>query len=207
MIDDRGTPKRDGSLDLGAAENPHELDDERENRLTRRRMIELTAGAVVATPLVGAVAGATAEMAPASGFFTAAEKAMVEELTELVIPADDHSPGARAAGAAAYIDARLAESGDAESKKMWKDGLQQIDKLCMKMHSHAFMEATQEQRVAALTAMAQNELKPKTAGERFFRELKRRTVYAYYTSEIGIHKEMEYKGNVLLKEFAGYEEK
>ena len=53
--------------------------------------------------------------------------------------------------------------------------------------------------------MAQNEFHPKSEEEKFFAELKRRTVTAYYTSEIGIHKEMEYKGNTLLKEFAGYE--
>ena len=39
----------------------------------------------------------------------------------------------------------------------------------------------------------------------FFRELKSRTARAYYTSEIGIKTEMEYKGNVSLKEFVGYD--
>ena len=38
---------------------------------------------------------------------------------------------------------------------------------------------------------------------RFFRELKHLTVRGYYTSKIGIHDEMEYKGNRLLLEFAG----
>ena len=32
---------------------------------------------------------------------------------------------------------------------------------------------------------------------------KRRTARAYYTSKIGIHQEMEYKGNTLLMEFVG----
>jgi hypothetical protein len=41
--------------------------------------------------------------------------------------------------------------------------------------------------------------------ELFFRELKSRTARAYYTSEIGIKTEMEYKGNVSLKEFVGYD--
>jgi hypothetical protein len=39
----------------------------------------------------------------------------------------------------------------------------------------------------------------------FFKELKTRTARAYYTSKIGIHSEMEYKGNVSLKEFVGYD--
>ena len=55
--------------------------------------------------------------------------------------------------------------------------------------------------------MAEHEGDPKTPSERFFREIKARTANAYYTSEIGIHQEMEYKGNTILQEFVGYEVK
>jgi hypothetical protein len=51
--------------------------------------------------------------------------------------------------------------------------------------------------------MAQNEGKPQKPEELFFVELKSRVVHAYYSSEIGIKQEMEYKGNVFLQEFAG----
>jgi hypothetical protein len=51
--------------------------------------------------------------------------------------------------------------------------------------------------------MGANEAKPTNDVEKFFGRLKRATAGAYYSSEIGIHKEMEYKGNVLLPEFAG----
>ena len=51
--------------------------------------------------------------------------------------------------------------------------------------------------------MAQNEDKPQKPEELFFKELKSRVVYAYYTSEIGMKQEMEYKGNTLLTEFVG----
>jgi len=47
------------------------------------------------------------------------------------------------------------------------------------------------------------EADPKTDGERFFVELKGWTTFGYYTSRIGIHDEMEYKGNTLLAEFSG----
>jgi hypothetical protein len=55
--------------------------------------------------------------------------------------------------------------------------------------------------------MAKNEMNPKTPEEVFFGQLKQGTVQAYYTSKIGIHQEMEYKGNVMLQEFVGYEVK
>ena len=48
---------------------------------------------------------------------------------------------------------------------------------------------------------------PKTPEEVFFGELKAATVQAYYTSKIGIHQDMEYKGNTVLQEFVGYEVK
>jgi hypothetical protein len=73
------------------------------------------------------------------------------------------------------------------------------------MHGVPLIEATQEQRVAVLARMAKNEKSPQTPEERFFVELKSRTADAYYSSKIGIHQEMEYKGNVLLPEFVGYE--
>lgn len=43
----------------------------------------------------------------------------------------------------------------------------------------------------------------KTPLEAFFANTKRATIHGYYTSEIGIHKELRYKGNQLLAEFVG----
>ncbi len=71
------------------------------------------------------------------------------------------------------------------------------------MHGKPFLESTPEQRLAVLNRMAQNEQDPKAPEERFFRHLKSATGQVYYTSKIGIHDEMEYKGNTLLTEFVG----
>jgi hypothetical protein len=184
--------------------------------LTRREMIKLTAGAVVVAPLVGltkaqaginpAIAGAaSASQSKAPLFFTPKEFALVDELTELIIPTDDHSPGARAAEVAAYIDKRLAESFEEEPKQSWRAGLQLIDSLSQESFGRVFLEATPEQRTELLTRISQNEMSPKKPEETFFRQLKVSTVRAYYTSKIGIHTEMQYKGNVSLKEFVGYD--
>jgi hypothetical protein len=43
----------------------------------------------------------------------------------------------------------------------------------------------------------------KTPLEAFFVTAKRATIQGYYTSEIGIHKELHYKGNQILAEFVG----
>jgi len=128
---------------------------------------------------------------------------MVDELSELIIPADDHSPGARAAKVAEYIDQLLAETREEESKQEWREGLKLIDRISNEMSGRPFMQASQEQRVALLERIAQNEAKPQKPEEKFFVELKSRVAYAYYTSKIGIHDELEYKGNTYLREFAG----
>ncbi len=179
-------------------------------------MIKLTASAVVAAPLVGLTSAksetdvsagraALASQAKAPLFFTREEFALVDELTELIIPTDEHSPGARAARVAAYIDERLAESFEEEPKQRWREGLKLIEKISREMHGRAFLESTPAERVALLTRISQNEMNPKKPEEIFFRELKVRTAHAYYTSKIGIHTEMEYKGNTYLKEFVGYD--
>jgi hypothetical protein len=168
--------------------------------INRRDLIRIAAGAALAAPAAFAVTDAPK-------FFTPAEFALLDELTELIIPSDDHSPGARAAQVAAYIDARTAEAFEAKERDDWRNGLKLVDGLSREMHGHAFMEAGPEQRIAVLTRMAKNEMNAKTPEEVFFRELKHATAHAYYTSKIGIHQEMEYKGNVMLQEFVGYEVK
>jgi len=170
--------------------------------VTRRDLIQIA---------VAAAAGMEAQRASASDsalkFFSRDEFAMVDELSELIIPADDHSPGARAAGVAAYLDGSLADSREEQLEPRWHDGLKRINALCRQMHGHAFMESTQEQRVALLSRIAKNETDPEKPEERFFIELKYSTAHAYYSSKIGIHQEMEYKGNVPLQQFVGYQVK
>jgi gluconate 2-dehydrogenase gamma chain len=169
--------------------------------INRRDLIRIGAGAALALPAAFAVTDAPK-------FFTPAEFAALDELTEMIIPADEHSPGSRAAQVAPYIDARVAEAFDPKERDLWRNGLQLVDELSRKTNGgHTFMESSPEQRVAVLTRMAKNEMDPKNPEEAFFRELKHATARAYYTSKIGIHQEMEYKGNVMLNEFAGYEVK
>ena len=83
--------------------------DNSETDLDRRDLIKLGAAATLAVSLGVEPLSAQAPAA-ARTFFTPDELALVDELSELIIPTDDHSPGARAARVAAYIDSRLAEA-------------------------------------------------------------------------------------------------
>lgn len=174
--------------------------------LTRRQLLEVAAAAAVATPLIAAASTAGAEAAGVvPGFFTAAELTLADELTEMIIPTDEHSPGARAAKVASYIDTRLAAAFDNADRTRWRAGLQAIDAAAKAAHGHPFMRCTPDERLAILTKIADGERNPQTPVERFFVELKQTTVNGYYSSEIGIHKEMEYKGNTLQEEYSGFD--
>jgi hypothetical protein len=173
----------------------------------RREMLKLAAGAVIAPALPQT--GPKNRRGPAKAqtsthrFFAPDEFAMVDELSELIIPDDEHSPGARAAKVAEYLDRRLAESFEDEPKTQWREGLKLVDQISVEMNGRPFMQASQDQRVAVLTRMARKESNPERPEEKFFVELKSRVAHAYYTSKIGIHDELEYKGNTYLREFAG----
>jgi hypothetical protein len=170
------------------------------NDHSRRDLFRFTAAAIAATPLATMRASA-ADLK----FFTPDEFKLADELSEMIIPSDEHSPGARAAGVMPYIDRRIAEALPDDSRTRWRDGLKLIDAYSVKVNGATFLETTGAQRVALLTELVKNEFAPKTPEEEFFRYVKTETASVYYSSKIGIHQEIEYKGNVMLDEFVGYD--
>jgi Gluconate 2-dehydrogenase subunit 3 len=122
-------------------------------------------------------------------FFSEEESRLLDQLMELIIPADDHSPGAHEAQTNLFADLMVAGSNDAV-KKQWQDGIRLIRE-----------EAVGSSLAEALRGAAANEENPKTDLDRFFVLLKQMTVNGYYTSATGIHKEMEYVGNSYLVAF------
>lgn len=138
----------------------------------------------------------------AGKFFNAQQMETIAVISDLIIPTDDHSPGARAAGVSSFIDLMVSESSN-ETKELWRDGLAAVDKISEQKFSAPFIRAGQEQQISMLKSISRNERRPKTIEERFFVAIKSMTVDGYYTSAIGIHQELRYKGNAYLKEFVG----
>src|SRR5215467_8947557 len=186
----------------------------------RRQWLKTTASAVSASvlplpsmaaettrespaPATGQTAKTAAESNPASHFFTPAQHTMVEELSETIIPADKHSGGAKAAKVADYIEQCLRETTNDEDRALWHEGLRLVDLMSKHYTGKSFVDATAEERLAVLTVLSDNEHMGELPEVRFFRELKRLTTRGYYTSKIGIHDELEYKGNRILMEYVG----
>lgn len=189
--------------------------------MTRREAIKnigLGAGVIASLPVVGgnvaaheqaahdhtrpAKQASTAAKPQPLRFFTDEENRTVIEMSERIIPADESSPGAKAARVNEYIDLIVSESPEI-TQRTWREGLAAVNKMSRDKFGAAFAAASVDQQVELLKEISKNEKSPSTVEERFFRTVKYATVDGYYTSEIGIHKELHYKGNSYLKEFTG----
>jgi Gluconate 2-dehydrogenase subunit 3 len=143
---------------------------------------------------------------PSGRFFTPAQHALVEELAETIIPADGHSGGAKAAKVADYIEQVVATSVDENQKALWSEGLRLIDLMSQHRTGKSFVDARPDEQIAILTILSDHDDLTDLPEIQFFHELKHLTVRGYYTSKIGIHDELEYKGNRVLMEFVGCDE-
>jgi len=135
---------------------------------------------------------------------TAHEYATLQRLSDLIIPADEHSPGALAAGAADYIDF-LCSASD-EMKLIYTGGLAWLDEATKHRYSgRDFVTAEAAQQTAMLDLIAYREnLRQDAAlapGIDFFTWARKMVADGYYTSPIGI-KDLGYVGNTAMTHFS-----
>lgn len=175
--------------------------------------------------------------APVLRVLSPAQYTTVDTLVETLIPTDEHSPGARAARVADYLDLLLSEA-EPGVRARWLEGLTALDAEANKKFGRQFvkLDAAQVDTIlgdisryetakpgadAAMDIPRNEQPKPlppqvdtllgdvgrhggrKTLLEEFFANTKQATIHGYYTSEIGIHQELRYKGNKVLLEFVG----
>jgi gluconate 2-dehydrogenase gamma chain len=135
-------------------------------------------------------------------FFNPHQYAMITELAALIIPTDA-TPGAREAKVNEYIDMIVGEGPDSR-KKLYRDGLEWIDKTSQTRHGKKFIGLSELQRVEILTEI--NEIKRSSGADQFpaefFQAIKKDTIEGFYTSRIGLE-ELGYKGNAVLDAFPG----
>lgn len=165
--------------------------------MERREAIQLVVigGSSVATAQEHQHSAAAAAPALAK-FFTEPQRKLVDELAEMIIPADAHSPGARDAGVTEFIEDLASTDKDA-----WTEGLAAVDAAAQARFGKTFVACRMEQRHELMKAWAAAERKPSTPAEQFFVRIKRQTISGYYTSSVGLLKELEYKGIVPIAQY------
>lgn len=176
--------------------------------ITRRQAMLAAGGVATAAVLPDAALGQAKNVVraalPAGKFFTARELAILDEIAELIIPQDAQSGGAKAAKCAHYIDAQLAESIDPVWRQSWKEDLREIDEVSTQMFGRGLLEATPLERTRLMDRMSRNENKKALEDINYaFGTIKWWVAEAYYTSQLGIHDELKYQGNVYIDEFSG----
>ncbi len=135
-------------------------------------------------------------------FFTEREHAVLDRIAEMILPADEHSPGAHEARVADYIDLVVAHSSH-EAQEQWRARLAAFEELARAEGGKPFLELDASKQAHVLDAAAHGEGRPSTEAEHFFLTMKRMTLAAYYTSEIGLIRELGYRGNQVRGSFPG----
>ena len=192
-----------------------------ENQVSRRELLRnIGISAALAAPGAGLVSAQVAQhvheavaqekgAAPAGEYqpkcFTAHEFKTLQRLSDLIIPADDHSPGALEAHAAEWID--YMASNSTELAQIFTGGFGWLDHHMQQQHAVDFIDAKPEEQTAVLDVIAfqKNETPQNAPGIKFFSWVRNLVTDAYYTSPIGI-KDLGYMGNTAVAEFRVPEE-
>ncbi|MCC6860517.1 MAG: gluconate 2-dehydrogenase subunit 3 family protein [Bryobacterales bacterium] len=134
-------------------------------------------------------------------FFTPQEYRTLAKLADLIIPADEHSPGAVEAGAPEFID--FLASNSPELAAVFTGGLAWLDGETKRRYSAAFVDAKPGDQAALLDLIAyrRNDTPELGPGIEFFEWARKLTVDAFYTSPEGI-KDLGFQGNGAMAEFS-----
>jgi gluconate 2-dehydrogenase gamma chain len=124
----------------------------------------------------------------------------LEKLADLIVPADEKSPGAVASGACEFID--LLASQNPRLLEIYTGGIAWLDQSMKRRYSTDFVSAKPSQQTALLDLVAyrKNESPELGPGILFFDWARRMVVDAYYTSPAGI-KAIGYMGNTSVSKF------
>jgi gluconate 2-dehydrogenase gamma chain len=125
-------------------------------------------------------------------FFSTAEYALIERLTEIIIPSDE-TPGAREAGVSEFID--LMASRDTDLQSHLRTGLTWLNTRSKALRGKPFIQLAAEKQTALLEPLAYKAKfgASEKAGREFFNTIREYTVMGFYTSEIGL-KELDFPG-------------
>ena len=153
------------------------------NRRQAVERISLILGGSLSPQLTAGVMGQVLNTG-ASVTVGAAQQALLAEVADVIIPETD-TPGAKEAGAEAFIVRVMRDCYELEAQESFYAGMAKIDAASQEAHQENFVDLSADQKVAVLEKIAGAE-----AG--FFRQLKQLVVTGYFTSEIGATQALEY---------------
>ncbi len=180
---------------------------------TRRKVLAAGAGAfgyatLQAEPIRAAIPALAAYQAEGSRWtprlLTPAQGELLATLCEHILPRTD-TPGARDAGVHEFIDLELSLA-DGDDQLAALGGLDWIDRRATSLHGSPFLSLSNEQQLDLLREICDEheDHEPElVAGAAFFSDLKRRTLFAFYTSKVGRTEALGLPDRVRVERFRG----
>lgn len=190
-----------------------------EEKITRRRVLQVLGVAPIAAAVAGAQQGQTpqqprtphttpnqpaaatpapAKTQPQRKFFTAAEWKTLSVLADDIIPRDAKSGSATDAGVPAFIDFNLSvEETSEDTRVAWRGGLRWLDTESRKRFGVGYAAAKEAQRHAILDDISwPGKTKPELSqGVAFFNRARDFVGAGFFSSAMG-WKDLQYMGNV-----------
>jgi hypothetical protein len=170
--------------------------------MTRREAISAVAvllgGTVVGSSVILSGCKNADNKAATAGYdtFDNNEIAMLDEIGETIIPTTS-TPGAKAAKIGAFMAVMVKDCYEPDNQKIFKEGLEKVQKASDKKFNKSFMEADASQRHDLLVELDKEQkdyMKNKKADEpsHYFRMMKELTLMGYFTSEVGATKALNF---------------
>jgi gluconate 2-dehydrogenase gamma chain len=128
-------------------------------------------------------------------FFTEDQALLISQAAEIIIPRTD-TPGATDVGVSQFIDLLVKNCYKEEDQKLFLDGMKEFDEMAIRAFGDRFVEGSPEEQVKYLKQVhddAVNAEKAKPSTPRpFILKLKQLTMFAFFTSEPGATKVLQY---------------
>jgi hypothetical protein len=159
-----------------------------------RRIALLMGGAMIGSQIL--LRGETLAGSKATAGFTDADRALLDEIGETIMPATD-IPGAKAVHIGAFMTMMVTDCYNEKQHAAFQAGLGQIDQACRARYGKSFMDSTPAQRTELANALdaeqrAYNAKKAWGDTPHYFQMMKELTILGYFSSEIGCTQAVRY---------------
>jgi hypothetical protein len=158
------------------------------------RIAVLMGGAMVGSEIL--LSGQTIADKQLTADFTDADRALLDEIGETIVPATD-IPGAKAVKIGPFMTMMVTDCYSDRQHAAFAAGLVKINDACRAKYGASFMEATPAQRTELANALdaeqrSYNRTKAKDEPAHYFRMMKELAILGYFTSEIGCTQAVKY---------------
>jgi len=162
--------------------------------MERRQALKLTAtifgGTVIGSQVF--LAGCSSKKEPLH-LITNKEVSLLDEISEIILPASDESPGAKAAHIGSFIKVMVNDCYNPKEIAIFIKGLVTINQAASASYGMDFKSLIADQKIELLTKFdieARESEKSNTL--HFFNLIKQLTIWGYFTSEPGVRKALRY---------------